>query len=321
MSCVLTWLDVINLDIKKTLSNRNRIYLMRFKADFILLFVALIWGTGFIAQNVAATQGTAYLFNGVCFLLASIFLFPLVIFRKGASELVFCRNQLIWMLLAGSVLFAATIFQQIGLFYTKVANAGFLTSLYTVFIPFLLWCGFREIPKKIDIIAILMAACGAFLLSTAGQMRLLPGDGLEILGAIFAGLHFVIIGKYATRYNPISFAAGQFLVAGSLSLLVGLFFEQPSALLSLPMIGAVLYRAVMPIGLGFTLQVWGQRHTSPVDAGIILSLESVFALLFAWLLLNQQLAFIQIVGCCIILVAVLVSQLKDIETGIKQTFP
>jgi len=284
---------------------------MRVKADLILFSVAIIWGTGFIAQNVAASNGIAYLFNGVCFLLACLFLVPIIALKKKNNLNIDLKNQWKWMSIAGFVLFAATIFQQIGLFYTKVANAGFLTSLYTVFIPFLLWMGYRDIPNKIDVLAVLMAAIGAFLLSTSGKFQLLPGDGLEIFGALFAGLHFVVIGKYAKRFDPIPFAAGQFLVAGLLSFSLGLFFEQPGQLLTLPMIVAVIYRAIMPVGLGFTLQVWGQRHTSPVDAGIILSLESVFAFLFAWLLLQQQLAFVQILGCCIILAAVVISQVKD----------
>ncbi len=286
---------------------------MRLKADLVLFFVAIIWGTGFIAQNVAASYGIAYLFNGVCFLLACLFLVPFYAFKRQNEPKIDLKSQWKWMLAAGIILFAATIFQQVGLFYTQVANAGFLTSLYTVFIPFLLWVGYRDVPKKIDVIAVMMAALGAFLLSTSGKFQLLPGDGLEILGAVFAGLHFVIIGKYATRFEPVSFAAGQFLIAGLLSFLLGLFLEQPDQLLAPPMIGAVIYRAIMPIGLGFTLQVWGQRHTSPVDAGIILSLESVFAFLFAWMLLHQQLAFIQILGCCIILAAVLISQIKDLQ--------
>jgi drug/metabolite transporter (DMT)-like permease len=219
-------------------------------------------------------------------------------------------NQLKWMAAAGAILFVATALQQVGIYYTKVANAGFLTSLYTVFTPFLLWIGFRERPHWIDLVAVSLAGVGAYLLSTAGSFQIQPGDGLEIIGAIFWGLHFVVLGKFASRFEPVSFAAGHFFVCGLLNFLVGISVENLALLAPLPLLGAILYRASLSVGVGYTLQVWGQRHTPPTDAALILGLEAVFAVIAGWAILNQTLLPIQIVGCVIILVAVLFSQLK-----------
>ena len=278
---------------------------MRLKANLTLFAVAIIWGTGFITQGIAARYLLAYLFNGLSFILASIILIPFI--PRGKKKQPGAWK---WMLIAGLILFIATALQQVGIYYTKIANAGFLTSLYIIFTPFLLWLGFHEKPHWMDVLAVIGAGLGAFFLSTAGSFKIQPGDGLELIGAIFWGLHFVILGKFASKFEPVSFAAGHFLVTGILNLLMGLVLEDPGQLMLLPVVGAIAYRAILSIGVGYTLQVWGQQHTPPTDAALILSMEAIFAVIAAWIILNQTLLPIQVVGCGIILVSVLFSQLK-----------
>jgi drug/metabolite transporter (DMT)-like permease len=279
---------------------------MRLKADLTLFGVAVIWGSAFVTQGIAGQHHLAYLFNGVSFILAALILIPFI--PRGIK---ISRGQWQWMLVAGLILFVATALQQVGIFYTQVANAGFLTSLYMVFTPFLLWIGFKENPHWIDLVAVLLASLGAFFLSTAGSFTFRAGDALEVAGAVFWGLHFVVLGKFASRYDSISFACGHFLVAGLLNFGMGLVFEKLGMLLIPAVIGAILYRATLSIGVGYTLQVWGQKHTPPTDAALILGLEAVFAVIAGWLVLGQSLLTIQLVGCAIILVAVLLSQLKS----------
>jgi drug/metabolite transporter (DMT)-like permease len=279
---------------------------MRLKADLLLFMVAVIWGTAFVTQGIAGRYHVAYLFNGVSFILASLILIPFI--PRGTK---IPKDQWGWMLLAGVILFVATALQQVGIFYTKVANAGFLTSLYTVFTPFLLWIGFREKPHWIDAIAVTMAVVGAFFLSTAGSFQVQNGDALEIIGSIFWALHFVVLGKFASKFESVSFAAGHFFISGLLNFLIGLRVESLSMLTPLPLLGALLYRATLSIGIGYTLQVWGQKHTPPTDAALILGLEAVFAVIAGWIALGQSLLPIQIFGCIIIFAAVLISQLKS----------
>ena len=279
---------------------------MRLKADLTLIAVAVIWGTAFISQSIAGQYHVAYLFNGASFILASAILFPFIPDKRSIKPV-----QWVWMIIAGGILFIATALQQVGILTTQVANAGFLTSLYTVFTPFILWILFREKPHRLDVVAVIAASLGAYFLSTGGSFQVHPGDALELIGAVFWGLHFVVLGKFATRFEPVSFAAGQFLVGGLLNLLMGLGFEQLSLLSPLPVLGAILYRAVLSIGVGYTLQVWGQRHTPPTDAALILSMEGVFAAIMAWLVLNQALLPLQILGCVIIFAAVALTQFKD----------
>ena len=283
---------------------------MRLKADLLLFMVAIIWGTAFVAQGVAGQYGVAYLFNGISFMLAGVILIPFI--PKGTK---ISKDQWKWMVSAGVVLFVATAMQQVGLLYTKVANASFLTSLYAVFTPFLLWIGFRERPHWVDMIAVSMAGVGAFMLSTSGKFQTQPGDSIELIGSIFWALHFVLLGKFAAKFDSVSFASGHFFISGLLNFIIGLFVEKISILGAPPLMGAILYRATLSIGIGYTLQVWGQKHTPPTDAALILGLEAVFAVAAAWLWLDQSLAPIQVVGCIVIFIAVLISQLKEWTSG------
>lgn len=283
---------------------------MRFKADLLLFMVAIIWGTAFVAQGIAGQYGIAYLYNGVSFMLAGLILIPFIPRNTKIS-----KEQWKWMLIAGVVLCVATALQQVGLLFTKVANASFLTSLYAVFTPFLLWIGFRERPHWVDLIAVSLAGIGAFMLSTGGQFQVKAGDALELSGSLFWALHFVVLGKYASRFESISFASGHFIISGFINFIIGLFVEDVSTLSALPLLGAILYRATLSIGIGYTLQVWGQKHTPPTDAALILGLEAVFAVLAAWLILKQTLFPVQIIGCVMIFVAVLVSQFKGWTSG------
>lgn len=283
---------------------------MRLKADLLLFMVAVIWGTAFVAQGIAGRYGVAYLFNGVSFMLASLILIPFI--PRGTK---IPAAQWKWMVAAGIILCLATAMQQVGLLYTKVANASFLTSLYTVFTPFLLWIGFRERTHWLDMIAVTMAGIGAFMLSTAGKFHAQPGDAIELFGSLFWALHFVVLGKFASRFDSVSFASGHFFISGLINFVIGLFVEDISILGALPLMGAILYRATLSIGIGYTLQVWGQKHTPPTDAALILGLEAVFAVVAAWFALKQTLLPVQVVGCVVIFVAVLISQLKQWTSG------
>jgi drug/metabolite transporter (DMT)-like permease len=289
---------------------------MRFKADLTLFLVALLWGSAFVAQRVAGQEGSVYFFNAARFLLGAALLLPFA--RK---RFPFPRPQGLWMLAGGAVLFIASALQQAGIRYTTAGNAGFITSLYVVLVPLFLLAGWRERPHWLVFVGLLLAVLGAFLLSTGGKLHIQPGDGLEFAGAFFWALHVVILGKFAKRYDPLSFSLGQFVVAGLLNFLAGLYFEQFGLIDLEVVLGAVIYTAIVSIGLGYTLQVWAQHHTPPTDAALILSLESVFAVLSGWLVLGERLVWIQIAGCFLILSGVVLAQIRlprEIKTNIPE---
>lgn len=278
---------------------------MRIKADVTLFIIAIIWGTAFVAQRVAAQLESVYLFNGARYILAGLVVLPFV-GRKNTSSIP--REQYKWMFVAGFLLFLAAALQQVGILYTTAGNAGFFTSLYVVLVPVVVLIGWKETPHWLSVLAVGVAGAGAYLLSTGGRIQVQIGDTLELIGAAFWALHVVIIGKFASRFESMSFSVGQLLICGILNLIVGLFVEQP--IFTLPLAGAVAYTAVLSLGICYTLQVWAQRHTPPADAALILSLESVFAVLAGWLLLDERLTGIQIFGCILIFFSVGLSQFR-----------
>jgi drug/metabolite transporter (DMT)-like permease len=285
---------------------------MRLKADLTLLLVAFIWGTAFVAQRVAGEMGSVYFFNGVRYLLAAlvVLLFAWNARRVPGTSLPLQAGQYKWMLIAGLFLFIGSALQQAGLVYTTAGNAGFITSLYVVLVPIFLFLFWGEKFHWIAILAVLMAVAGAYLLSTGGQFAIKKGDALTLAGALFWSFHVIILGKYASKFEALSFSVGQLAVCGIISLVICILRE-PAMEFNTAYFFAIAYTAIFSIGLCYTLQIWGQKYTPPADAALLLSLESVFAVLAGWLLLDEQLTGIQILGCVLIFLAVLLSQFKE----------
>jgi drug/metabolite transporter (DMT)-like permease len=293
---------------------------MRLKADLTLLLVSIIWGSAFVAQRIAGQMGSVYLFNGARYLLAALVVVPFAIKvgRVGGQPAggganptnAMPREQYQWMFVAGFVLFVGSALQQLGVVYTTAGNAGFITSLYVVLVPVVLFMGWREKFHWISIAAVVMAVVGAFFLSTGGSFEIQAGDVIELFGALFWAFHVIVLGKYASKFDSMSFSVGQLVVCGVLNLGMGLFVEK-SMPWSLPLLGAIAYTAFFSLGLCYTLQIWAQKHTPPADAALILSLESVFAVISGWFLLDERLSGIQVFGCILIFIAVLLSQFKE----------
>ncbi len=284
---------------------------MRLKADLTLLIVSIIWGSAFVAQRVAGQMGSVYYFNAARYLLAALVVLPFV---RQASRLSLPRNQFKWMFVAGFFLFAGSALQQAGMVYTTAGNAGFITALYVVFVPIALFFFWREKPHWMALVAVGLAGVGAFLLSTGGKFEIKAGDALEFIGALFWTFHVIILGKFASKFEALSFSVGQLAVCGILNLGVGIVVE-PLMSFNAPLLFAIVYTALFSLGLCYTLQVWAQRHTPPADAALILSLESVFSVLSGWLLLNEKLVALQIFGCVLIFAAVILSQFKEWVSG------
>ncbi len=286
----------------------------RLQADLILLLVAIVWGSAFAAQRVAAQHMGAYLFNGLRFLVGALVLLPLglrrrsIIQQDGANSTLADSNVLPGMILAGLLLFGGTSLQQLGLSYTTAGNAGFITGLYVVLIPLILAVGWRKPPRPPVWAAAGMAAAGLFLLSTGGSFSLAIGDAFELAGAFLWAFHVLLIGWLAQRADILRLAVVQYTVCGALSLGVALTLEG-SALIGLSSAWwTVVYTGVLSIGLGYTLQVVGQRVAPPADAAILLSLEAVFAALAGWLFLGERLSAVQLLGCGLMLAGMMLAQ-------------
>ena len=282
----------------------------RLKADLTLLFVTLLWGSAFAVLRQAVEPGLVFYLNALRLLLGGALLIPISRWQKEKIE----KSLIAPVMLTGAALFVGVALQMIGLSLTTAGNAGFLSSLYVVFVPFLLWARWGEKPSPLLLVAVALAVVGGFLLSTAGAYRISAGDLWVAVSAIFWALHVVLIGRFAGKIPSIAYAAGQFFVAGLLSLLVAFVRETPSQAGLISLLPSIVYTGIFSIAAGFTLQVYAQRHTPSGDAALILSLEAVFAAFFGWLLIGETLLPIQLLGCALILVGVLLSQAKELKS-------
>jgi drug/metabolite transporter (DMT)-like permease len=282
----------------------------RLSADLTLLLVAVIWGSAFVVQRVAALQVGVFLFNGLRFLLAALAMALLAWFvgRDRPVRWRLDRRSHLGVAAAGLLLFAGAAFQQAGLQYTTAGNAGFITGLYVVIIPLILAIVWRQPPPALTWLAAGLAVVGLYFLSTTGQMRLNPGDALEVVGALFWALHVILIGMLAQRLDIWQIAIGQYLVCGLISVLIGFAIESHTLPALAESWWVVAYTGLLSVGVGYTLQVAAQRHAPPADAAIILSGEAVFAALCGWLFLGERLAPVQLLGCGIMLAGVLLAQ-------------
>ncbi len=286
----------------------------RLKADLLLLLTAVVWGSAFVAQRVAAENTSVFLFNGLRFLLGALVLLPFTLKHRQHKQSISTDRPIPGILVAGVLLFSASTLQQLGLRYTTAGNAGFISGLYVVFVPiFLALGGRRWLPLPIWLAA-LLAGLGLFLLSTGGHIRLALGDALELGGAILFTLHVIWIDRLAGRVEVLPLAIGQYLVTALLSLGIGLTFEASIAQTLQAAWLPILYTGCLSIGLGYTLQVVGQQVAPPADVSILLSMEAPFAAVFGWLLLDERLSAIQLVGCGLMLAGMLLAQ---ITAGIR----
>ncbi|OGO40863.1 MAG: hypothetical protein A2W36_02180 [Chloroflexi bacterium RBG_16_58_14] len=280
---------------------------LRLRADLTLLLVSVIWGSAFVAQRVAAQHMGGYLFNGLRFLLGALVLLPLALQRRQTAPLS-GRGALPWVLLAGGLIFIGASLQQLGMRYTTAGNAGFITGLYVVLIPVILAIGWRQPPRPVVWLAAALATMGLFLLSTGGRFTLALGDALELAGAFMWAFHLILIGWLVQRVSVPKLAVAQYLICGLLSLLFSLFVETNSLHGVTVVWWTVVYTGILSIGVGYTLQAVGQKVAPPADAAILLSLEAVFAALAGWLILGELLTSVQLIGCGLMLVGMVLAQ-------------
>ena len=284
----------------------------RIVSRFILVLAAVIWGFAFVAQREGMKDVGPFLFNAVRFALGGITLLPFLLRRKTRRSVG--KGVVLGYIAAGVVLFAAASFQQAGIVHTTAGKAGFITGLYLVIIPLIgLLLGKRA--HLTNWFAVIIATGGLYLLTVRGVGRIGIGDLLVLASAFGWAAHVHIVGWLARRADPIVIAASQFAICAALSLTVAVFVE--------PITLAGLHRAWLPIAYAgilstagaYTLQVIGQRRVEPAEAGVILSLETVFAALGGWLILGESMTLRMLLGSGLMLVGMLLSQTRPDDSG------
>ena len=277
----------------------------RLKADLTLLLVAVVWGSGFVAQRLGSDRMSALYFNGARFLLGGLILLGL-----GRFRLPLPRRYLPLAGLAGCILFLASLLQQTAIASTTVGNVAFITGLYVVLTPLLLFVLWRERTRPTALLAAGLAAAGVALLSINNAFQVRSGDALAMLGALMWAAHVVLLSKLPKAIDSYGFAIAQFLVCAALNLLAGLAVNPAGAAQVGLAWGAVLYSAAAPTAVGFTLQIVGQRSAPATDAAILLSLETVFGALFGALFFAEAWSVQQLLGSALILGAIVLCQVR-----------
>jgi len=288
----------------------------RTQANLLLLLVALIWGSAFVAQAHAKVGVEPYTFTGVRFLLGALIIAPFAwrdLRTVARREVRPGRREMMGVLVLGLLLMLGAVFQQIGINGTTVTNAGFLTALYVPLVPLISWLLLRARPHWSVWPTSLGCLVGTWLLSGAEQVAISSGDLWVIASSLFWALHVMLVGRVADRLAaPFLVAAGQFLVCGVACLLWAVFTESISLagirLAAMP----ILYTGIISVGIAYTGQVVGQRYAEAADAAIILSAETLFAALFGFLLMGDRLSAAGLAGCALILVCILAVQLMPL---------
>lgn len=285
----------------------------------MLMLTALIWGTAFVAQSVGMDYLGPCAFTAVRNFIGCVALLPVIALasrlRSGAQPEEAApapgKKALFgWGAACGLLLGGATLLQQAGMQTASAGKAGFLTALYIVIVPVLgIFLGRR--PGLKVWMGVVLALVGAYLLSVKGGAGIASGDLLVIASAVVFSLHILVIDSVPAGVDGVRLSCVQFLVAGVFALVLALFLESFTWRDILSAWVPLLYTGVVSSGMGYTLQILGQRTVNPTVASLILSLESVFAALAGWAILGQALSLRELFGCALVFVAVILAQLPS----------
>jgi len=282
-----------------------------------LLACAFIWGTTFIAQDTGMDNIGPFTFNSVRFFVGFLIISPFVFLFERKKINIQTRakaNEFIKLIIpVGVFLFLGTVFQQVSLLYTDVANSAFFTIFYVPMVPIIVYFLFSERLHWSIWPSVVACIIGGYLLSDVSDVNIRFGDGLVLIGALFWALHIIYIGKIIDQFDlPFLIAMLQnIIVAGFSFFLVIMFEEIDFSKIKLETV-EILYAGILSGGVAFALQLFGQKNISAAPAAIVMSLEGVFAAISAWIILNQLLGLNNIIGCTLILGGVLLSQLVPI---------
>ena len=278
-----------------------------------LLGATVIWGSAFIAQSVGMDKIGPFTFQAVRCFLAVVFLFPAsALFSKGKPFWKSWADPALWRsgVICGLALFAASSLQQTGLVYTDAGKAGFLTAMYIVFVPFLgLFVGQK--PGQNALLSLIPAIVGLYLLSCTSVSGINKGDVLLLLCAVAFSVQILLIDRHCAGLDGLKLNCIQALVVAVLSVPSALLTETVDASLIASCWLPLGYAGILSMGVAYTLQIVGQKRVAPSAAALLMSLESVFAALFGWLLLHETMTRAEVLGCVLVFAAVIISQLPE----------
>ena len=283
-----------------------------------MLISAFIWGTTFVAQTTGMTTIGPFAFTTARYLIGAIALFPLALIERRKTNLQAHlktdKNLRYQTLGLGVMMFGGIALQQTALLYTQVANAAFLTALYVPAVPIFLLIFLQQPVAGRIWLALILSLGGSWLLSGTTNLLSQWGDLLVATGALFWACHIILIGLVMSKLKtPFQFAFVQNCLCVLFGMLPTVLIEAPQLADFLPVLPELLYAGLFSVGIAYTLQMMAQGYASTTLAAFILSLESVFAAISGWLLLNQNLSWLAVSGCTLIFAAIVIADVLPAE--------
>lgn len=288
------------------------------RQSIVLFLTAVIWGVAFVAQKDGMDYVGPFTYNGVRSILGGLVLLPCIILldkvRGGAEESSSNKQErkelIIGGLCCGVILFAASSLQQFGIQYTSAGKAGFITAMYILLVPIMGLFIHRKAGTKVWI-GVAFAACGLYLLCMSNGLRPERGDVPVLVCALVFSLHILVIDYFSPKVDGVRMSCIQFWVCGVLSIICSFLFETPEFQSILAAWKPVCYGGIMSCGVAYTLQIVGQKGMNPTVASLILSMESVVSVIAGFLIRHEELSRRQLMGCCLMFVAIVLAQLPN----------
>ncbi|MBE7039004.1 MAG: DMT family transporter [Ruminococcaceae bacterium] len=289
----------------------------------MLVLTAFIWGTAFVSQSEGMEYVGPFTFLASRSYIGGFALIPCIFIlnklksndEKSDSSYKF-KTLFIGGACCGIALFVASAFQQIGILYTSVGKAGFLTALYIIIVPVLgLFFG-KKVSSKVWL-SVFIAVVGMYLLCIKEEFKIEYGDILVIICALFFSGHILIIDYFSPKVDCVKMSCIQFFTCAVVSTIFMFIFENPGIDTILNALPYILYAGVLSSGVAYTLQIIGQKGNDPTVTSLILSLESVFALLSGVVVLGERFSLKEGFGCFLIFAAIIITQLPQKQKSLK----
>jgi len=291
----------------------------RVRQNVLPLITAFIWGTSFVAQSVGADYVGPFTFNAARSVVAFLFLLCMTMIRRFVQKRMLGaqapdhgtrRDLLVSGLSCGAALAAASYFQQKGLETTTSGKTGFITALYIVIVPILgIFMGKKA--SRMLLVSVPLAVAGLYCLCINETFSITSGDFYVILCSFGFSAHILLVDHFTQRVDGVDLSCVQFLTVALLSAAGALAVETPALDGLLLCAGSIVYVGVLSSGVGYTLQILAQKDSNPTVVALLLSLESVFAALAGAVLLHDQMSAREMLGCVLMLAAVVLAQLPD----------
>lgn len=304
----------------------KNINLRRLRSNILLIITAFIWGSAFVAQSVATDGVQPFTFNTMRSIVGAIVLLPVIaIFSKinksEKKEVTGTKKDLIIGGIAcGIVLAVASAFQQTGISMgASSGKAGFITAMYILIVPILGIFLKKRVGLKAWISVFLGVLGMYFLCMTKGDVSLSKADFHLIMCAFCFSLHIITIDHFSPKVDGVKMSCIQFVTCAIVSGIFMFFTETPSLNAILENWFPIFYTGAMSSGVAYTLQIIAQKDTNPVVASLIMSLESVFALLCGWVILHEIMSSREIIGCLLVFFGIILSQLPDFSKKSTKT--